>query len=683
MIANPFEQAIVTEPRRIAASVPGLNEEPLDRLVHLVEGLRGGVPPRDARSPGARLLVSPDPGYGKSHLIGRLFSGLEGRATLVYLRPYANPSSCWRSILTKTVQEMEFPDFAKASPLEAETQLEALIHGILVNMTVSGLRRRMIPSRNPEALIAYLEGASAAELCANDTWKNLLRRQIDNLAELLRRLLHERGMHLAASPSGWLHVLVHVAYGDRGRPDLRQACLDWLKAAGVDEEEAQAIRLPPADRPSWDLAGEQAEELARARLADLCMLAGFFRPFIFCFDQTENYAATPELAASLGRVVEGLTAECVNQLTLLTANLTPWVIGVLPHWQDAHKDRILKPYLELKGLNRGQAAELVRLRLNSSGAPEAIAARMLEGDFLERFFAATSSLNIRDFIRRCSERFEDLVRQPGEPRPKPQEPSLEDFYRARLEKIRGQPRRFVFNPDALFWFVKHTAPEGCAALRPNSRYLLHGWERGGRKVYFGLEPGHHPRRWQAIVKEGERLSAAEPGTKLVFLRTADLRPVPGARWKTASAIQAARGRFLHLLFLDPEDLGRIYAAHDLCLDAVEGDIPLSPESATAFAQGELRGLWERIFEPKPENWGAPGPPAPGGPAAKEKGSSLKERLRELLRREKFLNLQEILERLHPPATPEEIQNARAAIPEIQVHDGPRMTVFQWRPRGKG
>lgn len=682
MMANPFLQAIVTEPRRITASVQGLNEEPLERLLQLVEELRSGEPPRDARSPGARLLVSPDPGYGKSHLIGRLFGRLEGRATLVYLRPYAHPSSCWRSILTKTVQEMEFPESQGAAVLEAETQLDAFIRGILINMAVNGLRRGMIASRNPQSLIGYLEGAAAAELRANLTWKKLLQQQVKNLAGLLKRQLQERGLHLNASPAGWLHVLIHIAYGDRNQPELRQACLDWLKAASVDEEEARAIGLPPADRPSWDLAGEQAEEVARARLADLCMLAGFFRPFVFCFDQTENYTSGPELAASLGLVVEGLTAECVNQLTLLTANQTPWMNGVLPHWQEAHKDRIVKPYLELKGINRSQAAGLIRLRLEGSGVPEAIAAHLLKEDFLERFFANTASMNIRDFIRRCSERFEELARQ-EEPRPKPEEPRIEDFYRARLEKIRVQPRRRVFNADALFWFVKYTVPDGWIAFPPKSRYLLHGWKRAGRTVYFGLEAGHHPRRWQAIVKEGERLNAAEPGSKLVFLRTADLRPVPGARWKTAPAIQAARGRFLHLFFLDREDLCRIYAAHDLYLEAVEGDIAFSPDAVIAFVQGELRSLWERVLEPAPENWGDPGPPAAGTPSDKARGATLKDRLRELLRREKFLSLQEILDRLHPPATPEEILRARAAIPEIQAHDGPRMTVFQWCSGKKG
>ncbi len=681
MSANPFEQAIVTEPRRVSASVPGLNDEPLERLVRLVEALsEGKEPPRDARSPGARLLVSSAPGYGKSHLIGRLFRRLEGRATLVYLRPYATPASCWRSILLKTVQEMEFPERQGSSPLDSETQLEAFIHGVLVNMALNGLRRGRIQSRAPHRLIAYLDRAAITELRANDAWKRLIRQQTGKLSELLKNQLHERGLQLTASPAAWLRVLVSYAYEGRAHPELRQACLDWLKAACVDEEEAQAIGLPPADRPPWDLSGENAEDLARSRLADLCKLAGFFRPFVFCFDQTENYASSPELAASLGVVVEVLTAECPNQLTLLTANLTPWEDVVLRHWQEAHKDRILKPFLELKGVNHSQAAELVRLRLEGAEVSGEIASRMLEEQFLEKFFTANPAVNIREFLRACSQRFEELLREDETPRKPPApEPQVEEFYRARLEKIRTQPRRRLFNPDALFWLLENAVPPGCTTFKPKSRYLVLGWERSGKKVYFGLEAGHHARRWQAIVKEGEGLKAADPGCKLVFIRTPDLRPIPGARWKTAPAIQAARGRFLHLLTLDPEDITRLYAAHDLYLDAVEGDIPLNPEAVLAFVQKQLAPFWERVFESAPEKWGPTAPPAEGGGTE----SSLKTRLRELLRREKFLSLQEILERIHPPATPAEIEKARSAIPEIQIFSGPRMTVFQWRTGKRG
>ncbi|MEJ5359444.1 MAG: hypothetical protein WHT06_12310 [Desulfobacterales bacterium] len=683
MVANPFEQAIVTEPRRISASVPGLNDEPLERLVRLVEDLaEAKEPPRNARSPGARLLVSPDPGYGKSHLIGRLFRRLEGRATLVYLRPYATAASCWRSILLKTVQEMEFPERQGLSPPESETQLDAFIHGVLVNMALNGLRRGVIASRAPHRLIAYLERAAIAELRANDAWKKLLRQQTAKLSELLKSQLYERGLQLTASPAAWLRVLVCYAYEGRAQPELRQACLDWLKTACVDEEEGRAIGLSPADRPPWDLSGENAEDLARSRLADLVKLAGFFRPFVFCFDQTENYASSPGLAASLGVVVEGLTAECPNQLTLLTANRTPWEKGVLPHWQWAHKDRILKPYLELKGINRSQAAELVRLRLEAAEAPGEIASRMLAQEFLEKFFAEYPEVNIRHFISNCSLRFEELSRHDPAPRKPPDpEPQLEEFYRARQEKIRTQPRRRVFNPDALFWLLENAAPQGCTTFKPKSRYLVLGWEKAGKKVYFGLEAGHNGRRWQAIVKEGESLEVADPGCKLVFIRTPDLRPIPGARWKTALAIQAARGKFLHLLTLDAEELSRLYAAHDLFLDAMEGDIPLAPEAVLAFVKQELQPFWERVLEPSPGNWAPPG--SPPEPPAGQTGSSLKTRLRELLRREKFLSLQEILERIHPPATPAEIEKARAAIPEIQVFDGPRMTVFQWRTGKRG
>ena len=141
MEINPFEDVIVSEPRRIEKPVAGLNDKPLQTLVEQFAALTRRPFPRADKQPGARLVISPEPGYGKSHLIGRLFKELRGSATLVYLRPFTDTGSCWKSILLKMVQEMEFPDSAEAEfCLEDEpNQLEALIHGIVMNVLVIGI----------------------------------------------------------------------------------------------------------------------------------------------------------------------------------------------------------------------------------------------------------------------------------------------------------------------------------------------------------------------------------------------------------------------------------------------------------------------------------------------------------------------------------------------------------------
>jgi DNA segregation ATPase FtsK/SpoIIIE, S-DNA-T family len=86
---NPFEQHVVHQPRDLPPTVDTLNRETLEALVatcHRVE--------EAGRSELARLVLSPAPGFGKSHLIGRLFTELDDRATLVYLTPFET-STCW------------------------------------------------------------------------------------------------------------------------------------------------------------------------------------------------------------------------------------------------------------------------------------------------------------------------------------------------------------------------------------------------------------------------------------------------------------------------------------------------------------------------------------------------------------------------------------------------------------
>lgn len=689
MPINPFENAIVTEPRRIEPPIAGLNDAPLERLSDHLDSLVVGAPPRVHKSPGVRLVLSPAPGYGKSHLIGRLFQKLSGRATVVYIRPYVNAASCWKSILLKTVQEMEFPEGAQAEACATDqpSQLEAFIHGVIVDLAVEGIEAGAILAAENRrgGILRFLREADFYALRARRPWVDWVLRDRGHLAHLMDRRLKRAGIQLNASPVSWIRVLAAYAY----RPqelELRQACLDWMKGASLDEEEAEAIGVTQADRPAHDLSIDQADALARERIVDLCALAGFFRPFVFCFDQTENYASAMELAGSLGLVFEGLTAECLNQLTIATANQDPWEKGVKPHWQEAHKHRVLEPPLELRGLNRPQAEALVRSRLDGWKADKERIGRMLDTAWLGGIFSQTPTIGVRDFLFLCSRRWEGSEGPAAQPGKKPASeapqitaPSLEDLYTARLNRVKTQPKRLVFNPDALYWLV---AKVGCReeALKPappaGSRYLAAAWDLGERRVYFGLEAGHHYKRWQAIAREAERLHAADPGSKAVFFRTPDLRPIPGARWKAAAEIEAAKGRSLHLLALSRAEMAALYAAHELFLDAVEGDIPAAPEQAVGYLRERLKGFWEKVMEPAADRWSVSGPSEP--PAPQAPASSLVEKIRRIVQREKFLAVEDLLSRISPAITEDELHRARACIPEIQVHVGPTVTVLQWR-----
>ena len=134
---NPFEADVIREPREVTYSVQGLNDSPLNRLIAEFGCLTVGELPRNPiPSPKAQLVVSPEAGYGKSHLLGRLFQAVGPRATQIYLLPFQAPERAWQSILLTTVQELDRPS---QHDLRKETQLGTVdIH----------LSQIMAPTRN-------------------------------------------------------------------------------------------------------------------------------------------------------------------------------------------------------------------------------------------------------------------------------------------------------------------------------------------------------------------------------------------------------------------------------------------------------------------------------------------------------------------------------------------------------
>ena len=686
MDINPFESVIVSEPRRIERPVPGLNDLPLERLLERVGKLAAGEFPKAVKLNGAQFIQSPAPGYGKSHLIGRLFKQLRGRATLIYLRPFTNASTCWKSILLRMVQELEFPESADADFCAADepNQLEALVHGILVNVVVNGLQNGIIRHRHPEGAAGYFQRATLKQLRSNREWVAWVGKKKAGLAELMERQLKQKGILLSASPLSWFSVLLRYAYFPKSY-ELRQSCLDWLRGGSIDEDDAGRIGILPGDRPVHDLAIDPANETAKHRIVDFCGLAGFYRPFVFCFDQTENYGADPVIAKCLGIVIQGLVDDCPNHMTVVTANQHPWRQAVQPHWEHAHVDRMARPALELGGLRKEQARTLIEIRLHGWDKAALRAKGILNPEWLDEVFHQSKEIGIRHFLLKCSEQWLAGSLRP-EPKPKPSDPAkdIEDTFQAYVNQIKTQPKRLVYDPDALFWLVQEVAcRQGVAFKKFKSTrgYLVARWDVDGRKVYFGFEAGHHFRRWQAIQQEAGRYHAADASSKVVFFRTPELRFIPGSGWKSAPEITAAKRGYLHILVIGRETMAQLYAAYDLYLDAAEGNLPFKTDQVTAFIRSRLKPVWDRILEPAPDKWGGEPPEAGHKPRdeSNEPKKTLIHKIRDIVKRDKFLSIADLMAKISPPVSEEELHRARACIAEIQVHTSPNMTVLQWRP----
>ena len=198
-------------------------------------------------------------------------------------------------------------------------------------------------------------------------------------------LLKRRYIDLAGRETAWLKVLAACAFDNSGGEN-RSAALKWLRAEPLEADEAEWLRLQQADNDGrGDSSAQEINALSFRRLHGLCQLASYYRPFLFCFDQTEFYASDPALVKTLGNCIDQLHAELRNHLTVITANQVNWVNDIQPHLSLPHRDR-LSPEILLEGINIRGARELIEQRLTECAVGSDYIARFFADDWLGQVF---------------------------------------------------------------------------------------------------------------------------------------------------------------------------------------------------------------------------------------------------------------------------------------------------------
>jgi hypothetical protein len=618
--ANPFEDNIVFEPREAEPGVSGLNELPLRRLLDQFALLEAEPPPR--RRPlrlKAQLVTSAEPGYGKSHLIGRLFKALEHCATLVYLRPFQDARSSWRSVLLKLAQELHRPGGAAASPApDAPTQLDALAAGVFSGLMLKLIERGKICDpdgdwaaqmrRDPLKTLGF-DATGAERGLAN--W---LREQLSEgpLLAALERELAEAGVKLQAPAGAWLRVLFAYGAGGQHGPE-RAAALQWLRGEGVAEDEAEFIGLRPNEMgTAADSSASGRNEDAWNRVQDLCALAGYYRPFLFCFDQTELFTGEPALAAEFGVMAELLVNFGLNHMAVVTTNLSPWRDNILPHIQTALRARFSAP-LELEGINAEQARALARRRLEDCGLGAGEINKFFDPPWFEDYFRDAPTESVRRFLDRCAKRCAQIG---GGPQAHPL-PNMEEYFQRGLKGFESKDAPLDFDPDLLQWAVGPEAmgdalesviaerfddPMGLARVR---------WRRPlpppERQILFGFENDSRWQRWNRILEQiaDYVLEREAQGVRVryVFLRTPEQKELPPKTWpKIGVKFKAvvANGS-MTVPTVNRTQLALLHAAHELYMHVLEGNTPFGREEMLAFVRGKLAGWWESFIRQSPRS----------------------------------------------------------------------------------
>ncbi|MDR4507618.1 MAG: hypothetical protein MRJ65_05170 [Candidatus Brocadiaceae bacterium] len=670
---NPFEDDIVEDPRAITTCVTGLNERPLQGVLERFNTLLEAPFPRKLRHTHAWLVTSGAPGYGKSHLIGRIFKALSQKATLIYIRPFENSSTCWKSILLKIVQELDFSEKLDAADggNEAPTQLEVFSHGI-VTYLLSQLRSNSSMQIDEEKRVErFFEPSRLNDFLHDSERTHWIFSNVNNLVIEFYHQLKSNEIPLNASPLSWIKVLLQYIY-NRSDIGIREICLEWLKGESIDRDEAKTIGIRNRDVSLPEMTSDEINELCKHRVNDFCRLAGFFRPFLFCFDQTENYGKNSELVRSFGIVIENLVSSCPNQMTIVTANQYVWEKTILDSMEEAHKHRFSKRY-ELAGINKEQGKELIQQRLNLFNLNSKEVRLFADAEWLDNLFKDRSQIGIRRFINACRDQW-DI----GQNR-KVKASSLEYYFEKSLKDIKSQPKRHVFDPDILYWMLFEVS-KGLAGFtvkkyKTEKGYFPIYWLFNTRSFIFGFESGSNSVRWRSIVREAKRYTKSQKGLKAVIVRTFELPKIPKPTWKIIGReIEEAKKEFFNIVDLKKDMVINIYAANELYRDAVEGDIPYSHDEVLAFIRKRFTWFWDAIVgdffsgkenEKKDENTMTP-------------AKRVVDEVTVHIKKEKILSLDELLTNLSKSLDKEMILNICTKTPQIKVYQSSRMTLLQWK-----
>lgn len=644
---NPFDANVVAEPREAEKPVPGVNDNAYLGLLDAFEALEVPSSIGLAERIKAQLIVSPDRGYGKSHLLGRLFQTLRLRANCIYLRPFEEASRPWQSILMSTMHEMNRPPSGGMPASRNPSQIEIFMIHVLARLTADVLEAGQVSEMEDAAEVAARLREQPMLLRGGREMPYDLEQWLPSVMQSYMPVWLEQlaahGIDLDGREHAWLTAASALAIRG-GALSRKQAVLRWLRGEVLDRQEEEAAGLRTGDLDARPEADPTAmNRVAKRRLCHLCRLAGYHQPFVFCFDQTEYYSSDQYLARALGDVVEVLYSEFPHQMTIVTTNSDHWRSAILPHLAPPHRDRFSFP-IPLRGLERHQAMELVTNRLRRGAANADTMRRFDETQWWEEIYGGLPERSPREILMRAGERWRAIHEEPVKETQAPDLPGcLQQYERDFLKK----PSLIRFNEDALIWVIRRVAGqtgESTSGLADENRYFRYFWRNGNQVVAFCLEWSDNAKRWGGIVREARSLRARARPLELhsIALRSEDLDALPRPGWQEIRADwdEAVRHRF-RVETVSRERLLTILCGREMFSDAMQGSLEgWTPDRVLNEMREELDDWFQTLWDPASSPTMPRALSADDAPAGVEPDVEKREALVALVKKHRSLSLNE-------------------------------------------
>ncbi|MEQ1842242.1 MAG: hypothetical protein ABL994_17695, partial [Verrucomicrobiales bacterium] len=263
---NPYRECIVRDPEASpAVTVLSYHHDVLETVL---ERVRQGVDSRNNQCK-ATVLISANPGMGKTHLLARFIELLGSQAFPVFVPPIHETRGLARGVLDRMVSRLWRMRGAGGVLNQFEWLALQLFAASSIDDPVTAQLWREFP---------------LTELDQADVQDDLRERRETLAACLARGLEVSVAENLNEQPLHWAHAFLDILSRD---VEMQSRAVDWIKGrlstcAGVVREN--------------DVGGglsEPEDEISRAerRFYDLIRLFAVVRPVVFVFDQVENFEA--------------------------------------------------------------------------------------------------------------------------------------------------------------------------------------------------------------------------------------------------------------------------------------------------------------------------------------------------------------------------------------------------------
>lgn len=598
---NPFSRPVIDGPRDVLATAESIHRTELLQIVQAFHRLEVQPVPRLKPGPLAMLMLSQMPGSGKSHLLGRLWRVLNGRATVIFLRAHQDKHAFWRRILERLVQELECPEATDQRVLTSGgvTQLDNLARHLLADLMQRAIEQKLWQAPRPDAVDLVRRGEARAIASLRKKLSGLMQ-WLSMLVPIWKKQLAAAGLRLERDAVAWLKVLVCYTLHTHDDPQ-RGLALAWLQGNDLEPVEAQLLGLTASqcriDLPGSERTLASLNESAFQCVKDLCALSAFFRPVVFAFDQTETYGQDPELAHAFGATLGRLQAECINQFTVVTGNEQPWQHKVSNHFEQADLDRF-DPSLRvvIKGIDRAQATELVGVKLQSAGYPADAIRAFTAQPWLAELFASRVARPLPRAIEKAACLALEQWRTGAPPvevtpvsmdatdsvattqAPQDVHAVLAQAFDAQRKRLLAHPHQLNFDVGVLSWVLCEglSRVPGLAVkavLNPPKVRMNIRWQLEGQVVFWVLDTSTHGGHWQAVIKDYLRHATTEVQGHKVHGRVAWHSSLKTLGDGTRKQLEVAATHGLALLNLDDAQMADLYAAQALFADVCQGDLP--------------------------------------------------------------------------------------------------------------